>query len=86
MDVIGWIGVAVAVGSHLMLVTERLRPLDGVYLTGTITGALLIGTNAAAYGSWPAAALEVVWVGVTLVGVARALGRRKAEARSRRGR
>ncbi|WP_036565157.1 CBU_0592 family membrane protein [Nocardioides halotolerans] len=72
VNVAGWIGMALLISAYALVTAGRLQgpglPFQVMNLIGG--GALMV--NSAYYGAWPSAALNLVWVVIGGVGLARA--------------
>lgn len=65
-QVLGWAGMFLIVGAYFLSVTKRLDANDNAYLLMNITGSVGVGINAYHQEAWPAFALQIVWILITL--------------------
>ena len=81
VDVAGWIGMALLLGAYALVTTGRLPGTGLRFQLLNLLGGSLLMVNSAYYGAWPSAVLNLVWVVIGLVGLARlALRQRTAAA------
>ena len=64
VEVIGWIGAALILGSYALLSTGRLRAESVTYQLMNILGAAGFVVNSGWNGALPSAAMNVVWMGI----------------------
>ena len=62
VEVIGWIGAALILGSYALLSTGRLRAESVTYQLMNILGAAGFIVNSGWNGALPSAAMNVVWM------------------------
>lgn len=68
--VLGWVGAALLVLAYALLSARRLAP--GLLYHGmNIAGAAGLAVNCAVNNAWPSAALNVVWLVIGVVTIAR---------------
>jgi hypothetical protein len=64
VEVIGWIGAALILGSYALLSTGRVRAESVTYQLMNILGAAGFVVNSGWNGALPSAAMNVVWMGI----------------------
>jgi hypothetical protein len=64
VEVIGWIGAALILGSYALLSTGRVRAESVTYQLMNILGAAGFIVNSGWNGALPSAAMNVVWMGI----------------------
>ncbi|MBB3041866.1 hypothetical protein KM427_20915 [Nocardioides sp. LMS-CY] len=79
VNVVGWLGMALLIGAYALVTAGRLHGTSLMFQLMNLFGGAFLMVNSAYYGAWPSAALNVVWVGIGIVGLLRA-------ARGKRGR
>ncbi|HEY7859610.1 MAG TPA: hypothetical protein VIC82_14020 [Candidatus Nanopelagicales bacterium] len=74
--VLGWVGAVLLVGAYALLAARRLAP-GLLYHCMNIAGAAGLAFNCAVNGAWPSTALNVMWLVIGAITIAR---RRSTEA------
>jgi hypothetical protein len=72
INVVGWLGMALLIGAYALVTAGRLHGPDLTFQLMNLVGGAALMVNSAYYGAWPSAALNLVWVAIGLVGLARA--------------
>jgi hypothetical protein len=72
INVVGWIGMALLIGAYALVTTGKLTGPGLTFQLMNLFGGGFLMVNSAYYGAWPSAALNLVWVVIGLVGLARA--------------
>ena len=72
VNVVGWIGMALLIGAYALVTAGRLQGPGLTFQLMNLFGGAFLMVNSAYYGAWPSAALNVVWVIIGVVGLARA--------------
>ncbi len=80
VNVVGWIGMALLIGAYALVTTGRITGPSLTFQLMNLVGGAALMVNSAYYGAWPSAVLNVVWVVIGLVGLARARQRGSALA------
>lgn len=80
VNVIGWIGMALLIGAYALVTTGRIAGPSLTFQLMNLVGGAALMVNSAYYGAWPSAVLNVVWVVIGVIGLARARGRASALA------
>jgi hypothetical protein len=76
VNVLGWVGMVLLIGAYALVTAGRIRGTGLVFQLMNLFGGGLLMVNSAYYGAWPSAVLNLVWVVIGTVGLARAaLGR-----------
>lgn len=84
IEIIGWLGAALILGSYVLLSLGRLDGRSPAYQWMNVIGAAGFVLNSGYNGAIPSAALNVVWMAMGLFTLWRvAVGRRGAEASQR---
>ncbi|KQW48902.1 hypothetical protein ASC77_09285 [Nocardioides sp. Root1257] len=77
VNVLGWLGMALLIGAYALVTASRIHATGLVFQLMNLFGGGFLMVNSAYYGAWPSAVLNLVWVGIGTVGLARAaVGRR----------
>ena len=66
------IGMALLIGAYALVTAGRLQGPGLTFQLMNLFGGAFLMVNSAYYGAWPSAALNVVWVIIGVVGLARA--------------
>ena len=80
IEVIGWAGAILILGSYALLSTGRLRAESLTYQLLNIVGAAGFVVNSGWNGALPSAAMNVIWMGIGVYAV-RQLRRSQVKAR-----
>jgi hypothetical protein len=72
INVVGWLGMALLIGAYVLVTGGRILGTSLVFQLMNLVGGLFLMVNSAYYGAWPSAGLNLVWVAVGTVGLARA--------------
>lgn len=83
MGAIGLVGALVITGTYVALEREKISSRSARYYMLNATGAVLIMVSIASdfdIGDMGGVMVEVLWLGVSLMGLAKALRREKAAA------
>lgn len=76
INVVGWAGMGLLISAYALVTAGRLLGTSLVFQLMNLAGGALLMVNSAYYGAWPSAALNLVWVVIGTVGLARAGVRR----------
>ena len=77
IEIVGWSGALLILIAYALLSTGRLEGRSRAYQWLNLLGSLGFIVNSGWNGAWPSAALNVVWMGIGVVTLAR-LGRVQA--------
>ena len=80
MEVVGWIGGALILAGYFLLTAGKLDAKSPVYQWLNVVGAAGFIANSGWNGAWPSAVLNVFWVGIGVVALARIFGKRETVA------
>ena len=80
MEVVGWIGGALILAGYFLLTAGKLDAKSPVYQWLNVVGAAGFIANSGWNGAWPSAVLNVIWVGIGVVALARIFGKRETVA------
>ncbi len=72
VNVVGWIGMALLISAYALVTTGRLLGPSLTFQLMNLFGGAFLMINSAYYGAWPSAGLNLVWVVIGVVGLARA--------------
>ena len=76
INVLGWVGMALLIGAYALVTAGRIHGTGLAFQLMNLFGGAFLMVNSAYYGAWPSAVLNLVWVVIGTVGLARAaLGR-----------
>jgi hypothetical protein len=71
VEVAGWIAALLILVAYALVTTGRLQPRSVTYQALNVLGALGFIINSSWNGAIPSAALNVVWLGIGIVALAR---------------
>ena len=71
MEVVGWIGAILILAGYFLLSAGKLDARSRLYQWLNVVGAIGFIANSSWNGAWPSAALNVIWVGIGVVALAR---------------
>jgi hypothetical protein len=71
IDLMGWVGAAALLIAYGLVSTKRLDSADVPYHGINILGGVLLAINSGYYNAIPSVVVNVVWIGIGLVAVAR---------------
>jgi ABC-type anion transport system duplicated permease subunit len=80
MEVVGWIGGALILAGYFLLSAGKLDAKSPTYQWLNVVGAIGFIANSSWNGAWPSAALNVIWVGIGVVALAKIFSRREKVA------
>lgn len=76
VNVVGWVGMALLIGAYGLVTAGRILGTSLRFQLMNLVGGAALMVNSAYYGAWPSAVLNMVWVVIGVVGLARS-GRAK---------
>ena len=71
---VGWIGAGLLLGAYALVSTHRLAGSSATFQLMNLAGAVGLAANSAVNGAWPSVALNLVWIAVGLIALARRPG------------
>ena len=80
VDIAGWIGGALILGSYLLITAGRVTAQSALYQGMNVVGAAGFILNGWWYGAIPSATLNVIWLAIALYALWRIERRRRAPA------
>ncbi len=75
VNVIGWLGAAAVLYAYIMVSTDKVKGDSIHYQAFNIFGALLLIINTAHVGAYPSTVVNIIWVLVAMVSLARVYGK-----------
>jgi hypothetical protein len=66
IDIAGWSGTVLVLGSYALISSGRLPPRSALYQGMNLVGAVGLAINSGWNGAWPSAGLNVVWLGIAI--------------------
>jgi hypothetical protein len=66
VEVIGWIGAALILGSYALISAGKVRAESLTYQLMNVLGAAGFAVNSGWNGALPSAAMNVIWMGIGL--------------------
>jgi hypothetical protein len=76
IDIAGWSGTVLVLGSYALISSGKLEPRSALYQGMNVFGAIGLCLNSGWNGAWPSAGLNVVWLGIAILAMRR--NRRRA--------
>jgi hypothetical protein len=76
IEIAGWTGTVLVLGSYALISAGKLQARSTLYQGMNLVGAVGLAINSGWNGAWPSAGLNVVWLGIALVAMRR--NRRRA--------
>ncbi len=71
IDIAGWTGTVLVLGSYALISSGKLQPRSALYQGMNLVGAIGLAIYSGWNGAWPSAGLNVVWLGIALVAMRR---------------
>ena len=71
IEIAGWSGTALVLGSYALISSGKLQPRSALYQGMNVVGAIGLAINSGWNGAWPSAGLNVVWVGIAILAIRR---------------
>ena len=71
IDIAGWTGTVLVLGSYALISSGKLQPRSALYQWMNLVGAIGLAINSGWNGAWPSAGLNVVWLGIALFAMRR---------------
>ena len=78
IDVIGWIGAVALLIAYGFISAGRMKGDQRRYQVLNLAGSAGLIVNSAWYGAYPSTFVNVIWIGIAIVALARILRRRSA--------
>jgi hypothetical protein len=72
VNVVGWLGMALLISAYALVTTGRITGPSLTFQLMNLVGGATLMVNSAYYSAWPSAALNLVWVVIGTLGLARA--------------
>lgn len=66
IDILGWLGAVVLLVAYALVSSRRVEGDAASYQYLNLGGSVLLMVNAAFYGAYPSAFVNVVWLGIAL--------------------
>ena len=77
IDILGWAGVAALLVAYGLVSYRKLDGDSVVYQSLNLLGSALLIVNSFYYGAYPSVGVNVVWIAIAVLTLARAVGRPK---------
>lgn len=71
IEIVGWIGAGLILLGYALVSTGRVEPRSRPFQLMNLFGAAGFVVNSAFHGAWPSAILNVIWIGIAAVSLAR---------------
>jgi fatty acid desaturase len=66
IEIIGWFGSILIVGSYALNLRGKLEATSNTYIWSNIIGAVCFATNSFSHGAMPSVAVNIVWIGFAI--------------------
>ncbi len=67
IQAVGWIGMVLIVGAYFLISCDHVTSTNRGYKLMNIVGSTGVSINVLYQKAWPALALQIVWIVITLV-------------------
>jgi len=74
-DILGWVGATLLLGAYVLVSSKRLEGDSLAYQLLNLAGSALLIVNSAYYGAYPSVGVNVVWIGIAVLTIARVMRR-----------
>jgi len=74
-DILGWVGATLLLGAYVLVSSKRLEGDSLAYQLLNLAGSALLIVNSAYYGAYPSVGVNVVWIGIAVLSIARVMRR-----------
>ncbi|MEQ9287319.1 MAG: hypothetical protein RIG77_10450 [Cyclobacteriaceae bacterium] len=71
VDIIGWIGSILLIAAYLLISQDRIKSQSYTYQLLNVVGSVLLIVNTIYYRAYPSSALNVIWVVIGIVYIAK---------------
>ena len=71
VDIAGWSGTVLVLGSYALISSGKLQPRSALYQWMNLVGAVGLAINSGWNGAWPSAGLNIVWLGIAIFAMRR---------------
>jgi hypothetical protein len=71
IDIAGWCGAALILGSYALVSSGKLQPRSALYQWMNLVGAVGLIINSGWNSAWPSAGLNIVWLGIAVAAMRR---------------
>jgi hypothetical protein len=66
IDIAGWSGTVLVLGSYALISSGKLQPRSALYQGMNVFGAIGLAINSGWNSAWPSAGLNIVWLGIAI--------------------
>ena len=73
IDIVGWVGAAALLVAYALVSTRRVEGDSTAYQQLNLVGSVLLIVNTIYYGAYPSAFLNVVWGGIAIYAIRKAI-------------
>jgi hypothetical protein len=71
IEIVGWIGAGLILGAYALVSTGRIEARSVSFQLMNLLGAAGFVVNSGFHGAWPSTILNVIWIGIAAVSLAR---------------
>jgi len=62
VEIIGWIGAVLIVGSYFLNINGKLKSSSGVYILSNLFGGIFFTINTLVHAAYPSMIVNIIWV------------------------
>ena len=62
IEIIGWIGAVLIVGSYFLNINGRLKSSSSVYIISNLLGGIFFTVNTLVHHAYPSMIVNIIWV------------------------
>ena len=62
IEIIGWIGSVLIVGSYFLNINGKLKSTSPVYIISNLMGGIFFTINTFSHKAYPSVAVNIIWV------------------------
>jgi hypothetical protein len=74
---LGWVGAALLLVAYALVSRRRLEPNEPKYQLLNLFGGAGLAINSATQRAWPSVVVNIIWIGIGLFALRRAMGQRR---------
>lgn len=71
VDLLGWVGAIILLTAYALVSLKRLEGNSTLYQILNLIGGACLIVNTFAYGAYPSTAVNLVWIGIAVITLAR---------------
>ena len=75
-DILGWVGAGLLLGAYVLVSVKKVEGDSIVYQSLNLLGSAFLIVNSAFYGAYPSVGVNVIWIGIAVFAILKAVRRR----------